>query len=162
MGGGGGIRGIDPQRFNFLSSQHQRRGNRISNIVEKILDSIGVYVETEFGIAETWEKKSEEEQTTGGGDLCDSKPEQSSVLILGFVAVGNCGEKKKSPFMMNQRQLEIHSCVCVKGRKEERKRGSEQRTTKTEMIDGKKDPSFHFRWKCGDLSLYQPSSMVQF
>lgn len=34
---------------------------------KKILDSIGVYVETEFGIAETWEKKSEEEQTTGGG-----------------------------------------------------------------------------------------------
>lgn len=28
-----GIRGINPQRFNFLSSQH--RGNRISKVVEK-------------------------------------------------------------------------------------------------------------------------------
>lgn len=64
------------------------------------------------------ERKVRKKQTTGGKkttkkNLCDSKHEQSSVLILGFVAVGNRGGKKKSPFMMNQRQLEIHSCVCV-------------------------------------------------
>lgn len=50
----------------------------------------------------------------------DSKPKQSSFLILGFVAVGNREErKKKIPFhMINQKHLEIHSCVCVRYCKE--------------------------------------------
>lgn len=40
---------------------------------------------------------------------------QGRFLILGFVAVGNSEERrKKKPFhMINQRGVEIHSCVCV-------------------------------------------------